>query len=180
MCRCLLSRNMSAHNENVTCRLLLYNGRTLPRTSVLFSNSAAGAWSVYRRPLCVSLAQDMLKNTPKGHPDRLPLQLALTELETLAEKLNEQKRVADQVCEIQQLARSVSERHLGKVRVPHSPPPPARARWPGVCDQMPAGAQTSSCQLEDTNSHIQCSQKVAGQLLNSVIMVTGFVTRVNL
>ncbi len=41
----------------------------------------------------------MLKNTPTGHVDRLPLQLALTELETLAEKLNEQKRVADQITE---------------------------------------------------------------------------------
>uniref|UniRef100_A0A8C4YPB0 Rho guanine nucleotide exchange factor 10 like n=1 Tax=Gopherus evgoodei TaxID=1825980 RepID=A0A8C4YPB0_9SAUR len=55
-------------------------------------------------------AADMLKNTPKGHPDRLSLQLALTELETLAEKLNEQKRVADQMAEIQQLTRSVSDR----------------------------------------------------------------------
>lgn len=57
----------------------------------------------------------MLKNTPKGHVDRLPLQLALTELETLAEKLNEQKRVADQITETQQLARSVSDRLLSKV-----------------------------------------------------------------
>lgn len=57
----------------------------------------------------------MLKNTPKGHVDRLPLQLALTELEMLAEKLNEQKRVADQVAETQQLARSVSDRLLSKV-----------------------------------------------------------------
>uniref|UniRef100_A0A8C3CHH1 Rho guanine nucleotide exchange factor 10 like n=1 Tax=Cairina moschata TaxID=8855 RepID=A0A8C3CHH1_CAIMO len=54
--------------------------------------------------------QDMLKNTPKGHADRLSLQLALTELETLAEKLNEQKRVADQVAEIQQLCKSISDR----------------------------------------------------------------------
>uniref|UniRef100_A0A8B9CAX4 Rho guanine nucleotide exchange factor 10 like n=1 Tax=Anser brachyrhynchus TaxID=132585 RepID=A0A8B9CAX4_9AVES len=54
--------------------------------------------------------QDMLKNTPKGHADRLSLQLALTELETLAEKLNEQKRVADQVAEIQQLSKSISDR----------------------------------------------------------------------
>lgn len=58
----------------------------------------------------------MLKNTPTGHVDRLPLQLALTELETLAEKLNEQKRVADQVTETQQLARCVSDRSLSKVR----------------------------------------------------------------
>lgn len=57
----------------------------------------------------------MLKNTPKGHVDRLPVQLALTELEMLAEKLNEQKRVADQIAETQQLARSVSDRSLSKV-----------------------------------------------------------------
>ena len=47
--------------------------------------------------------------------DRLPLQLALTELEMLAEKLNEQKRVADQIAETQQLARTVSDRLLSKV-----------------------------------------------------------------
>nr|XP_023697300.1 rho guanine nucleotide exchange factor 10-like protein isoform X2 [Paramormyrops kingsleyae] len=70
---------------------------------------------IQRFPQFILLLQDMLKNTPKGHPDRLPLQLALTELETLAEKLNEQKRVADQVSEIQQLARSVSDRNLGKL-----------------------------------------------------------------
>uniref|UniRef100_A0A8C2JPE6 Rho guanine nucleotide exchange factor (GEF) 10-like a n=1 Tax=Cyprinus carpio TaxID=7962 RepID=A0A8C2JPE6_CYPCA len=60
-------------------------------------------------------SKDMLKNTPTGHVDRLPLQLALTELETLAEKLNEQKRVADQVTETQQLARCVSDRSLSKL-----------------------------------------------------------------
>ncbi|XP_036388671.1 rho guanine nucleotide exchange factor 10-like protein isoform X2 [Megalops cyprinoides] len=70
---------------------------------------------IQRFPQFILLLQDMLKNTPKGHPDRLPLQLALTELETLAEKLNEQKRVADQVAEIQQLARSVSDRNLSKL-----------------------------------------------------------------
>uniref|UniRef100_A0A670IU85 Rho guanine nucleotide exchange factor 10 like n=1 Tax=Podarcis muralis TaxID=64176 RepID=A0A670IU85_PODMU len=60
--------------------------------------------------LLQELGIDMLKNTPKGHADRLSLQLALTELETLAEKLNEQKRLADQVAEIQQLTKSVSDR----------------------------------------------------------------------
>lgn len=65
----------------------------------------------------------MLKNTPRGHPDRLSLQLALTELETLAEKLNEQKRLADQVAEIQQLTKSVSDRSsLNKVSVGGSAP----------------------------------------------------------
>ncbi|XP_052571354.1 rho guanine nucleotide exchange factor 10-like protein isoform X5 [Peromyscus californicus insignis] len=65
---------------------------------------------VQRFPQFILLLQDMLKNTPRGHPDRLSLQLALTELETLAEKLNEQKRLADQVAEIQQLTKSVSDR----------------------------------------------------------------------
>ncbi|XP_063070906.1 rho guanine nucleotide exchange factor 10-like protein isoform X2 [Engraulis encrasicolus] len=70
---------------------------------------------IQRFPQFILLLQDMLKNTPKGHVDRLPLQLALTELETLAEKLNEQKRVADQITETQQLARSISDRCLNKV-----------------------------------------------------------------
>ena len=71
----------------------------------------------------------MLKNTPRGHPDRLSLQLALTELETLAEKLNEQKRLADQVAEIQQLTKSVSDRSslnkvgAGPAHCPCCPPP---------------------------------------------------------
>ena len=58
----------------------------------------------------------MLKNTPKSHADRLPLQLALTELETLAEKLNEQKRLADQEAEIQELARCMGDRNFNKVK----------------------------------------------------------------
>ena len=61
-------------------------------------------------------SQDMLKNTAKGHPDRLPLQMALTELETLAEKLNERKRDADQRCEIKQIAKAINERYLNKVQ----------------------------------------------------------------
>uniref|UniRef100_A0AAZ3R1R1 DH domain-containing protein n=1 Tax=Oncorhynchus tshawytscha TaxID=74940 RepID=A0AAZ3R1R1_ONCTS len=69
---------------------------------------------IQRFPQFILLLQDMLKNTPKGHVDRLPVQLALTELEMLAEKLNEQKRVADQIAETQQLARSVSDRLLCK------------------------------------------------------------------
>ncbi|XP_042589952.1 rho guanine nucleotide exchange factor 10-like protein isoform X1 [Cyprinus carpio] len=70
---------------------------------------------IQRFPQFILLLQDMLKNTPTGHVDRLPLQLALTELETLAEKLNEQKRVADQITETQQLARCVSDRSLSKL-----------------------------------------------------------------
>ncbi|KFQ08302.1 Rho guanine nucleotide exchange factor 10-like, partial [Leptosomus discolor] len=63
---------------------------------------------IQRFPQFILLLQDMLKNTPKGHADRLCLQMALTELETLAETLNEQKRLADQVAEIQQLSKSIS------------------------------------------------------------------------
>ncbi|XP_051895399.1 rho guanine nucleotide exchange factor 10-like protein isoform X2 [Pristis pectinata] len=70
---------------------------------------------IQRFPQFILLLQDMLKNTPRGHPDRLSLQLALTELETLAEKLNEQKRVVDQIAEIQQLAKSVGDRNLNKL-----------------------------------------------------------------
>lgn len=33
--------------------------------------------------------------TPKDHPDRVPLQLALTQLECLAENLRERKRDAE-------------------------------------------------------------------------------------
>ncbi|NXY17898.1 ARGAL protein, partial [Atrichornis clamosus] len=62
------------------------------------------------KPAFLDFLKDMLKNTPRGHPDRLALQLALTELEALAEQLNEHKRLAEQVAEIQQLSRSLSER----------------------------------------------------------------------
>lgn len=65
--------------------------------------------------LSVAAHQDMLKNTPVGHADRLPLQMALTELETLAEKLNEKKREADQRCEIRHIAKAMNERYLNKV-----------------------------------------------------------------
>uniref|UniRef100_U3J0U5 DH domain-containing protein n=1 Tax=Anas platyrhynchos platyrhynchos TaxID=8840 RepID=U3J0U5_ANAPP len=71
---------------------------------------------IQRFPQFILLLQDMLKNTNKGHPDRLPLQMALTELETLAEKLNERKRDADQRCEIKQIAKAMNERYLNKVR----------------------------------------------------------------
>lgn len=57
----------------------------------------------------------MLRSTPRGHPDRLPLQMALTELETLAEQLNERKRDADRRCEMKQIAKAINERYLHKV-----------------------------------------------------------------
>uniref|UniRef100_A0A8C0V0Q9 Rho guanine nucleotide exchange factor 10 like n=1 Tax=Cyanistes caeruleus TaxID=156563 RepID=A0A8C0V0Q9_CYACU len=77
----------------------------------LSCGGSGGRWSLGTAAIPgVSMCQDMLKNTPRGHADRLALQLALTELETLAEKLNEQKRLADQVAEMQQLSKSISDR----------------------------------------------------------------------
>ncbi|XP_061824656.1 rho guanine nucleotide exchange factor 10 isoform X2 [Nerophis lumbriciformis] len=70
---------------------------------------------IQRFPQFILLLQDMLKNTPVGHADRLPLQMALTELETLAEKLNEKKREADQCCEIRHIAKAMNERYLNKL-----------------------------------------------------------------
>ncbi|XP_042146712.1 rho guanine nucleotide exchange factor 10-like protein isoform X3 [Ixodes scapularis] len=51
---------------------------------------------VQRFPQFILLLQDLLKQTPKGHLDRMSLQLALTQLELLAEALNERKRAAEQ------------------------------------------------------------------------------------
>ncbi|XP_068195753.1 rho guanine nucleotide exchange factor 10 isoform X2 [Antennarius striatus] len=70
---------------------------------------------IQRFPQFILLLQDMLKNTPVGHADRLPLQMALTELETLAEKLNEKKREADQRCEIRHIAKAMNESYLNKL-----------------------------------------------------------------
>ncbi|XP_019524290.1 PREDICTED: rho guanine nucleotide exchange factor 10 isoform X3 [Hipposideros armiger] len=70
---------------------------------------------IQRFPQFILLLQDMLKNTSRGHPDRLPLQMALTELETLADKLNERKRDADQRCEMKQIAKAINERYLNKL-----------------------------------------------------------------
>ncbi|CAN9502281.1 unnamed protein product [Ophioblennius macclurei] len=70
---------------------------------------------IQRFPQFILLLQDMLKHTPVGHADRLPLQMALTELETLAEKLNEKKREADQRCEIRHIAKAMNERYLNKL-----------------------------------------------------------------
>lgn len=51
---------------------------------------------VQRFPQFILFLQDLLKNTPQGHHDRTSLQLALTQLESLAEMLNERKREAEQ------------------------------------------------------------------------------------
>ncbi|KAK2709309.1 rho guanine nucleotide exchange factor 10-like isoform X3 [Artemia franciscana] len=52
---------------------------------------------VQRFPQFILLLQDLIKHTPPGHHDRMSLQMALTQLESLAELLNERKREAEQI-----------------------------------------------------------------------------------
>lgn len=54
------------------------------------------------------LFQDLLKHTPQGHHDRMSLQLALTQLESLAEMLNERKREAEQFQAFRETLRHIS------------------------------------------------------------------------
>ncbi|XP_033107620.1 rho guanine nucleotide exchange factor 10-like isoform X9 [Anneissia japonica] len=63
---------------------------------------------IQRFPQFILLLQDMLKNTPVGHTDRMPLQLALTKLETLAGVLNERKRQCEQRHEVKQLIKNLN------------------------------------------------------------------------
>lgn len=60
-------------------------------------------WLWYLWPL-----QDLLKHTPQGHHDRMSLQLALTQLESLAEMLNERKREAEQFQAFKEMLRHIS------------------------------------------------------------------------
>ncbi|CAM9755131.1 unnamed protein product [Lampetra fluviatilis] len=70
---------------------------------------------VQRFPQFILLLQDMLRNTPRGHPDRLPLQMALTELETLAGRLNERQRLAGRRNELRAVASAIHDRQLAKL-----------------------------------------------------------------
>jgi hypothetical protein len=54
------------------------------------------------------MEQDLLKHTPQGHQDRMSLQLALTQLESLAELLNERKRETEQYQAFRDTLRHVS------------------------------------------------------------------------
>jgi len=58
---------------------------------------------VQRFPQFILLLSDLLKHTPFNHPDRMPLQRALTELESLADRLNERKRDAERHFAVKQL-----------------------------------------------------------------------------
>lgn len=63
---------------------------------------------VQRFPQFILFLQDLLKHTPQGHHDRMSLQLALTQLESLAEMLNERKREAEQFQAFREMLRLVS------------------------------------------------------------------------
>lgn len=58
---------------------------------------------VQRFPQFILLLDDLLKHTPADHPDRLCLQLALTQLESLADRLNERKRDSERHFAVRQL-----------------------------------------------------------------------------
>lgn len=58
---------------------------------------------VQRFPQFILLLSDLLKHTPFNHPDRMLLQRALTELESLADRLNERKRDAERHFAVKQL-----------------------------------------------------------------------------
>ncbi|KAG8212722.1 hypothetical protein J437_LFUL019644 [Ladona fulva] len=62
---------------------------------------------VQRFPQFILFLQDLLKHTPHGHHDRMSLQLALTQLESLAEMLNERKREAEQFQAFKEMLRHV-------------------------------------------------------------------------
>ena len=56
----------------------------------------------------------MLKHTPKEHHDRLSLQLALTELETLTHRLNESKRESETHNDAKHFMSNIMGRHSVK------------------------------------------------------------------
>ena len=58
---------------------------------------------VQRFPQFILLLDDLLKHTPSDHHDRMSLQLALTQLESLADRLNERKRDSERHFAVKQL-----------------------------------------------------------------------------
>lgn len=69
---------------------------------------------VQRFPQFILLLQDLLKETPPGHSDRMALQLALTTLESLAEMLNERKRESEQFAAFRDKMRNISGEYISK------------------------------------------------------------------
>ena len=63
---------------------------------------------VQRFPQFIMLLQDLLKHTPREHHDRLALQMALTELESMTHRLNETKRESESRHDVMQVVRSLA------------------------------------------------------------------------
>lgn len=61
---------------------------------------------IQRFPQFIMLVQDLLKNTPSNHVDSLPLQLALTELETLAGNLDRCRAESEEKADMVKLINS--------------------------------------------------------------------------
>ncbi|ELU12632.1 hypothetical protein CAPTEDRAFT_218934 [Capitella teleta] len=65
---------------------------------------------VQRFPQFIMLLQDLLKHTPREHDDRLALQMALTELESMTHRLNETKRESESRHDVMRIVRSLAGR----------------------------------------------------------------------
>ncbi|XP_073969841.1 rho guanine nucleotide exchange factor 10-like isoform X3 [Rhodnius prolixus] len=77
---------------------------------------------VQRFPQFILFLQDLLQNTGHGHPERMALQLALTQLESLAELLNERKRESEQTQAFRQVMRSISSKMASAATAAGCPP----------------------------------------------------------
>lgn len=62
---------------------------------------------VQRIPRYVLFVKDLLKHTAPGHPDHTPLQQALGELTTLAEKVNDSEKERERLGQHKDLLTSV-------------------------------------------------------------------------
>ena len=105
---------------------------------------------VQRFPQFILLLQDLLKETPPGHPDRMALQLALTTLESLAEMLNERKREAEQFAAFRDKMRNIS----GKF------PPPKASQFPGTYTYNSSNSHDGS--TSNTTSSAGASSQQSG------------------
>ncbi|GFN92550.1 rho guanine nucleotide exchange factor 10 [Plakobranchus ocellatus] len=70
---------------------------------------------VQRFPQFIMVLQDLIKFTPTAHCDRRSLQLALTELENVAFKLNERKRHSEQKFQAKQVTRSFMRQKMSNL-----------------------------------------------------------------
>ncbi|XP_033641961.1 rho guanine nucleotide exchange factor 10-like isoform X3 [Asterias rubens] len=115
---------------------------------------------IQRFPQFICLLQDLLKRTPLGHADRMPLQLALTKLETLASVLNERKRQSEQRYAVKQLMKCLNVKFSSKFK--HD-----RSRWLIRQDDMLQTSETYDSQGES----IKCKERRLF-MLNDLLVCT--------